>query len=153
MKKKVLLLLTSLTLLVGCATSSEYTPSHGGLVEPEAPAKENGPSDEGFNDDAVSIYEFYFSYSHSDEPLATVEGPTFKALGKDKVPEFLLSQNTLVATGAEKGYQVDPAFPTFIGWSMYGVCLNEEKLWDFSVYYEKEQQRAVISLYAIWVNK
>ena len=153
MKKKLFLLLASLSLLVGCETSYEYTPTHGGLVEPEAESKDSGPTGEDFNDDAVSIYEFYFSYSYSDEPLATIEGPTFKALGKDKVPEFLLAQDTLIAAGKEKGYAVDPAFPTFIGWSMYGVCLNEEKLWDFSVYYEKEQQRAVISLYAIWVNK
>lgn len=151
MKKKMLLLLATLGLTMsGCTEKTfEYTPKHGGLVEPEA---QNTPTagDDDFNDDAVSIYEFYFSYSYSDEPLATVEGPTFKPLGKDKVPEFLLSQSTLVAAGAEKGYAVDPAFPTFVGWSFYGVCLDQDDLWDFTV---DHKQLAVIPLYGIWVNK
>lgn len=152
MKKKIFILLSSLGLLLtGCkATSETYTPSHGGKVEPEAPKKEVDVTDEDFNDDAITIYEFYFSNSYSDEPLATVEGPTFKALGKDKVPEFLLKQDSLIAAGAEKGYSVDPAFPTFIGWSAYGVCLDDDNLWDFSTDYK---QVAVIALYGAWVNK
>ena len=151
MKKKIMMLLASIGLLItGCATSEDFRPSHGGLVEPQVEQKEPTPTDDTFNDDAVSIYEFYFSYSYSDEPLVTVEGPTFKALGKDKVPEFLLNQSTLVAAGAEKGYVVDPAFPTFVGWSFYGVCLDEADLWDFSI---DHKQLAVIPLYGIWVNK
>ena len=154
MKKKLLLLLASLGLMAGCAKSAEYTPSHGGLVEPEAETNDDSssstPNEDIFNDDAVSIYEFYFSYSYSDEPLASIEGPTFKALGIDKVPTFLLAQDTLVAAGKEKGYEVDPAFPTFVGWSFYGVCLDEDDLWDFSI---DHKQLAVIPLYGIWVNK
>lgn len=152
MKKKTILLFTSLSLLfVACNDSMDYTPSHGGLVEPEVPNNNNNnDSGDNLNDDATSIYEFYFSYSCSDEPLATVEGPTFKPLGKDKVPEFLLTQSTLAAAGAEKGYAIDPAFPTFIGWSFYGVCLDEDDLWDFSI---DHKQLAVIPLYGIWVNK
>lgn len=151
MKKKIALLLTSLgIMLTGCEGSEDYRPSKGGLVEPKAEQKETGPTDDNFNDDATSIYEFYFSYSCSDEPLATVEGPTFSPLGKDKVPEFLLKQESLVAAGNEKGYEVDPAFPTFVGWSFYGVCLDEADLWDFSI---DHKQLAVIPLYGIWVNK
>ena len=151
MKKKLLLLLTSLLLVTGCDDTYEYTPKHGGLVEPKAEQSENPDvTDDSFNDDATSIYEFYFSYSYSDEPLASVEGPTFKALGLDKVPEFLLKQDTLVAVGKEKGYEVDPAFPTFVGWSFYGVCLDDEDLWDFTI---DHKQLAVIPLYGIWVNK
>lgn len=151
MKKKMLLLLTSLMFITGCETSYEYTPKLGGLVSPESQKEEESNTNEdNFNDDATSIYEFYFSYSYSDEPLATVEGPTFKALGIDKVPSFLLKQETLIAAGTEKGYVVDPAFPTFVGWSFYGVCLDEEDLWDFSI---DHKQLAVIPLYGIWVNK
>lgn len=151
MKKKITMLLASLgLLLVGCADSEEYTPSKGGLVAPQPEQKESTPEDDNFNDDAISIYEFYFSYSYSDEPLASIEGPTFSALGIDKVPAFLLKQETLVAAGAEKGYAVDPAFPTFVGWSFYGVCLDEDDLWDFSI---DHKQLAVIPLYGIWVNK
>ena len=154
MKKKLLLLLASLGLMAGCAKSAEYTPSHGGLVEPETENNDDSssstPNEDIFNDDAVSIYEFYFSYSYSDEPLASIEGPTFKALGIDKVPTFLLAQDTLAAAGKEKGYEVDPAFPTFVGWSFYGVCLDEDDLWDFSI---DHKQLAVIPLYGIWVNK
>ena len=152
--RKKLLLLTSLLFITGCETRVEYTPSHGGLVEPEAEKNDDNnsssSSEDIFNDDAVSIYEFYFSYSYSDEPLASVEGPTFKALGIDKVPTFLLKQESLVAAGKEKGYEVDPAFPTFVGWSFYGVCLDEEDLWDFTI---DHKQLAVIPLYGIWVNK
>ena len=154
MKKKMLLLLTSLMLVTGCESKFEYTPSHGGLVQPEAENNEDSGSsssqEDNFNDDAVSIYEFYFSYSYSDEPLASVEGPTFKALGIDKVPSFLLAQDSLIAAGKEKGYQIDPAFPTFVGWSFYGVCLDDDDLWDFSI---DHKQLAVIPLYGIWVNK
>ena len=151
MKKRLLLLLTSLIFATGCDTSYEYTPSVGGLVEPQAENKDNPDvGDDSFNDDATSIYEFYFSYSYSDEPLATIEGPTFKALGLDKVPDFLLKQDTLVAAGKEKGYAVDPAFPTFVGWSFYGVCLDDEDLWDFTI---DHKQLAVIPLYGIWINK
>ena len=151
MKKKLLLLLTSLLLVTGCDDTYEYTPKHGGLVEPQAEQSDNPDvTDDSFNDDATSIYEFYFSYSYSDEPLASVEGPTFKALGLDKVPEFLLKQDTLVAAGKQKGYEVDPAFPTFVGWSFYGVCLDDDDLWDFSI---DHKQLAVIPLYGIWVNK
>ena len=145
------LLLASLGLLVtGCKDNMTYTPKQGGLVEPKPQQPDQTPTDEDFNDDAISIYEFYFSYSYSDEPLATIEGPTFSPLGKDKVPEFLLKQETLVAAGTEKGYAVDPAFPTFVGWSFYGVCLDEDDLWDFSI---DHKQLAVIPLYGIWVNK
>lgn len=151
MKKKLFILLASLSLLAGCSpTSEEYTPSHGGKVEPEAPKNPSEVTEEDFNDDATSIYEFYFDYSHSDEPLYTIEGPTFKALGNDKVPEYLKKQDLLIAEGAKKGYEVDPAFPTFVGWSFYGVCLDEELLWDFSI---DHKQLAVIPLYGIWVNK
>lgn len=153
MKKKILMLLTSLSLLTGCGqTSEEYIPSQGGKVEPEAPKSETNVEDEDINDDATTTYEFYFSYSYSDEPLATVVGPTFKALGNDKVPEFLKKQDTLEAAGKEKGYVVDPAFPTFIGWSFYGACLDDESLWDFST--DKPKNNAsIVALYAIWVNK
>ena len=155
MKKKLLLLLASLGLaLTGCSKSFEesYTPSHGGKVEPEAPKSETNVEDEDINDDATTTYEFYFSYSYSDEPLATVVGPTFKVLGNDKVPEFLKKQDTLEAAGREKGYVVDPAFPTFIGWSFYGACLDDENLWDFSI--DKPKNNAsIVALYAIWVNK
>lgn len=152
MKKKTLLLLASLGLvLTGCRPDSEsYTPKVGGNVEPEAPKSESQVTDEDFNDDATSIYEFYFSYSYSNEPLATVEGPTFKPLGNDKVPTFAKNQDGMVSIGKEKGYEVDPAFPTFVGWSFYGVCLDAEDLWDFTI---DHKQLAVIPLYGIWVSK
>lgn len=151
MKKRLLLLLTSLLFVTGCDDTYEYTPKHGGLVEPQPEQSDNPDvTDDSFNDDATSIYEFYFSYSYSDEPIATVEGPTFKALGIDKVPSFLMSQDSLVAAGKEKGYEVDPAFPTFVGWSFFGVCLDEDDLWDFTI---DHKQLAVIPLYGIWVNK
>ena len=54
MKKRLLLLLTSLMFVTGCDTSYEYTPSVGGLVEPQAENKDNPDvGDDSFNDDAT----------------------------------------------------------------------------------------------------
>ena len=55
-----------------------------------------------------------------------------------------------LALGQDKGYTVDPAFPTFIGLSYHGLCLSDDDLWDFS---KDWKQVAVVTLYGIWVSE
>ena len=128
------------------------------------------PSDEEDDEEEevlMCTYKIYFSYSHTtkynpdtkkdvDAALLTFTAPMLYPLGK--APEEIASatDNTkvdsakVIALGAAQGFEIDPAFPIFWGFSAYSVCLSQDQLWDFTKDYK---QQAVVTLYGIWVDE
>ena len=120
------------------------------------------PDDEG-EEELMCTYSIYFSYSHTtkynadtkkdeDSPILSFEAPMLKPYGK--VPDELaengvLSETKVRALGTAQGYTVDPAFPTFKGFSFHGLCLDDSDLWDFTKDYK---QLAVVTLYGVWYS-
>lgn len=154
MMKKITLfsLLTSCLLLAACADKAEFTPSMGGtsassvdVVINEVVPSPEPPEEE---DELICTYDFYFDYSHQEEPILSMTAPMLKPL--TSCPEAVNSEAKIIALGANLGYEVDPLFPKFIGFSYYSLCLDEDGLWDFTKDYK---QQSVISLYAIWVSE
>ena len=114
----------------------------------------------------MCTYRIYFSYSHTtmynpttkkdvDSPLLSFTAPMLYPLGHAPAEIAKDSDNTKVDAqkvkdlGASMGFEIDPAFPNFLGFSAYGVCLSEDQLWDFTVNYK---QQAVVNLYGVWVD-
>lgn len=178
MKNKLIFILSSLFLLAGCAKEFTYIPKHGGLyipTEEENGGSESGgggsgggsgsgsggESETGGDDDddvLLCTYQIYFSYSHTtkynpetkkdeESPILSFTAPMLSPLGA--IPEEINTEEKVLAKGAELGYAVDPAFPTFLGFSFNGLCLDESGLWDFTKDYK---QLAVVTLYGIWVS-
>lgn len=158
MKKKLLLLLASIFLLAGCQSLERYYPSHGGRYVPEPTEEEKKPEEEE-DEDLQCTYNFYFSYSATtkynpftnkdeDSPILSFKHSMLKPLGSK--PTEVDSEEKVKALGAKLGFEVDPAFPKFLGFSFNGVCLDEEGLWKFDTDYK---QLAVVTLYGIWVSE
>ena len=137
MKKNRLLLLGLLImpLLASCTERIIYPkrsyPAEGDPIE-------NKENYEDFN----MIVNFYLDYSHSEEPIYTMDWYMLKPLEKE--PE-----EAKVALEAHKA-EHDELYPTFIGWSEYSSSLDDSKLWNFEKDYK---QSNILSLYGIWVNK
>ena len=137
MKKNRLLLLGLLVmpLLASCNEMIIYPkrsyPEEGDPIE-------NKENYEEFN----MIVNFYLDYSHSEEPIYTMDWYMLKPLEKE--PED--ARKALVENLPEH----DALYPKFIGWSEYSSCLDETKLWNFEKDYK---QSNILSLYGIWVNE
>ena len=158
MKKNILLLLLAGCMLAGCESEFSYNPQKGGKYVPWD-EEEDEPEEE--QEEFVSCtYQFYFSYSHSsmfDEvlgkevstPILTLKDrPMFEPLGA--IPEQVNSKEKMLAIAEDRGFEVDPTFDKFLGFSQYTVCLDEEGIWDFT---KDTKQQAIISLYGIWVSE
>lgn len=96
---------------------------------------------------------FYFDSTQTtdedgnDCPIFTMKFYLLKPLGE--CPEAINTVEKVIALGAAHGFAKTEAFPTFIGWSFYSTCLDEEGLWNFTTDY---RQQAVTSIYGIWVG-
>lgn len=102
---------------------------------------------------------FYFDNTQTtdedgkDAPIFSIKWYLLKPLGG--VPSELadsqgkLDVSKIIALGAAMGFAPTEAFPTFIGFSFYSTCLDEEGLWNFETDY---RQQAVTNLYGIWVD-
>ena len=114
----------------------------------------------------MCTYRIYFSYSHTtkynpdtkkdeDSPLLQFAAPMLFPLGHAPAEIAKDGDNTKVdaakveSLGATMGFSKDPAFPNFLGFSAYGICLSTDQLWDFTVNYK---QQAVVNLYGVWVD-
>lgn len=158
--KKALLLILSALLLAGCDYGERYRPTHGGnyVRPPEAEKEEGGGEEE--EDELQCTYNFYLSYSHTtyynkfsgkdeDAPIYTMKHAMLKPV--EAVPEEIKTAEQIKALAKTKyGFEIDPTFPNFIGYSYNGLCLDESGLWNWGVDYK---QQAVINLYAVWVSE
>ena len=137
MKKNRLLLLGLLVmpLLASCSEMIIYPkrsyPAEGDPIE-------NKENYEEFN----MTVNFYLDYSHSEEPIYSMDWYMLKPLGQE--PEE--AKAALLAKTSEH----DELYPTFIGWSEYSSSLDESKLWNFEKDYK---QSNILSLYGIWVSE
>ena len=158
MKKQILLLLASMFMLAGCSHGESYYPSNGGNYVPKPEDSEGGGEQEEEEDIPMCTYNFFFSfsattkynpYSNKDEdaPILSFSHAMLKPLGS--IPEPVNSVDKVKQLGSNLGFEVDPTFPTFIGFSFNGVCLDEEGLWNYETDYK---QQAVVNLYGIWVS-
>ena len=126
------------------------------------------PAEEEEEEEEVLMctYRIYFSYSHTtkynpvtkkdeDAALLSFAAPMLSPLGKAPEEIALASDNTkvdaskVIALGTAAGYEVDPAFPNFLGFSAFTVCLSTDQIWDFTKDYK---QQAVVSLYGVWTD-
>ena len=135
----------------------------GGGGQEGGGGEQGGDQDEGEDEKLMCTYNIYFSYSHTtkynattkkdeDSPILSFEAPMLEPLGK--IPEEIAENNAVSeakvkALGAEKGFSVDPAFPSFLGFSFHGLCLDSSDIWDFTKDYK---QLAVVTLYGIWYS-
>ena len=125
------------------------------------------PSEEEEEEEEVLMctYKIYFSYSctskynpvtkkDEDAPLLQFTARMLYPLGH--VPEGIgkngnteIDVDEVISKGATLGFTVDPAFPNFLGFSAYGLCLSIDDIWDFTQDYK---QQAVVNLYGIWTD-
>ena len=140
MKKNRLLLLGLLVmpLLASCNEMIIYPkrsyPEEGDPIE-------NKENYEEFN----MIVNFYLDYSHSEEPIYTMDWYMLKPLGKEPEDAKKAIQDNIA--------KHDELYPTFIGWSEYSSLMDEldaSKIWDFEKDYK---QSNILSLYGIWVSE
>lgn len=159
-KTALLLLLASIFTLAGCQKGSTYYPNKGGTyVEKPKEETEGGGGEEGEEDVIMATYNFYFSFSATtkynpfsnkdeDAPIYSMSHAMLEPLGK--VPDAVSDVSKITKLGKDLGFNVDPSFPKFIGFSFNGVCLDEEGLWNFETDF---RQLAVVNLYAVWVSE
>lgn len=131
MKKNKLLLVGLLVLpILSACTQTVFKPTHSYPGDPFA---------------GNMTVNFYYDYSHSDEPFYSMRWYMLKPLGecpKDAV---------LTASDAK-----DPLYGKFLGYSEYPTMIDEEgaeggaKLWDFA---EDYKQSNILNLYGIWVSE
>ena len=99
-----------------------------------------------------TIINFYFDNTQTtdedgaDAPIFTFHWYLLKPLGT--IPEEVNSLAKILALGQGLGFEPSEQFPTFIGFSAYPTCLDENKLWNYETDY---RQQAVTNLYGIWV--
>lgn len=84
-------------------------------------------------------YNFYIDYWHSDEPMYTMKWYQGRPLGECPKECMLTSSDA-----------TDPAFPVFLGWSIYSSAIDEDQLWDFKT---SSKLNTIVNLYGIWVSK
>lgn len=114
--------------------------------------KWNGSSYECVSEKNTTI-NFYFDNTQTtdedgkDAPIFSIHWFLLKPLGSE--PEEINSMAKVIALGAQFGFVPDEKFPTFIGFSAYPTCLDENKLWNYETDY---RQQAVTNLYGIWVD-
>lgn len=95
---------------------------------------------------------FYFDNTQTtdedgaDAPIFTFHWYLLKPLGT--IPDEVDSLTKILALGHDLGFEPSEQFPTFIGFSAYPTCLDENKLWNYETDY---RQQAVTNLYGIWV--
>ena len=96
---------------------------------------------------------FYFDNTQTtdeegkDAPIFTIKWYMLKPLGD--CPVEINTLEKVIALGNKKGFTSKETYPTFIGWSFYSTCLDEEQLWNFETDY---RQQAVTAIYGIWVG-
>lgn len=153
--------------LVTTATGTVTATVHFGEFQDTFKVNVYDPSEEEEEEEVLMCtYRLYFSYSYTtkynpitkkdeDCPLLSFSAPMLSPLGHapeeiaDGTDNTKVSETKVRALGAEKGFVVDPAFPNFLGFSAYGLCLSTSQLWDFTTSYK---QQPVINLYGIWVD-
>ena len=101
------------------------------------PAVEPEPEPDPIVDPYNQTYKFYLDYSHSDEPLYSLEWWRGRPLGK--MPDAIKGIGDADAS--------DPLFPHFIGWSKYSSSLDDSKLWDFA---KDSADYKEVYIYGIW---
>lgn len=160
MKKQILLLLASMFMLAGCTYNESYYPSQGGNYVPKPEDSEGGGGEQEEEEDVpMCTYNFFFSFSATtkynpfsnkdeDAPILSFTHAMLKPLGA--IPEAVNTTAKVEALGNSLGFEKDPTFPTFIGFSFNGVCLDESGLWNYETDYK---QLAVVNLYGIWVSE
>ena len=146
-------------MLAGCNYNESYYPEHGGDYVPKPEDSEGGGEKEEEEEDVpMCTYNFFFSFSATtkynpfnnkdeDAPILSFTHAMLKPLGA--IPEAVNSVDKVKTLGSNLGFEVDPTFPTFIGFSFNGVCLDEDGLWNYETDYK---QQAVVNLYGIWVS-
>lgn len=160
-KKLIPFMFLASILLSACSMSETYIPKRGGSVSfnpdqsdvsSEITSTDTSLTSGGGRDDEEeeknTVIEFYFSNTYSETPIFSIDWYMLKPLGS--IPEEVSTTEKVKALGQQAGYVIDDRFPTFIGFSFYSTCLDEEKLWDFSKDYK---QQAVTCLYGIWVSE
>lgn len=101
----------------------------------------------------TTTINFYFDNTQTtdedgnDAPIFTLRWYLLKPIGE--IPEEINTTAKVVALGAALGFASTEAFPTFIGFSAYSTCLDEDQLWNYETDY---RQQAVTNLYGIWVG-
>lgn len=158
--KKLLLLALSVFALASCNYGERYRPSNGGQYVPPPVDEGGGGGGEEGDDELQATYNFFFSVSTSthynefsgkdeESPIFTIKHAMLKPL--EKIPDEVSTVEKVIKLAKDKyGFEVDPTFPDFIGFSYYGFCLDEEGLWNYETDYK---QQAVVNLYGIWVSK
>lgn len=144
--------------LTACSMSETYIPKKGGSVSfvphGDTSGDQPGPGESGYTskeeeeDEKNTTIEFYFSNIYSETPIFSVEWWMLKPLGS--IPEAVSTEQKVKDLGAALGYQIDPRFPKFIGFSFYSTCLDEDGLWHYET---DHKQQAVTCLYGIWVSE
>ncbi len=153
--------LSAALLLCGCAKEFSYKPKKGGTFVPsgEITSHTSGSTTSEEEEVLTCTYNFYFSYSHTTQldqetrkdvecPIFSLVAPMLSPLGT--CPSEVDSEQKVKELGALKGFSVDETFPTWLGFSFNGVCLDESGLWNFESDY---RQLAVVNLYGIWVSE
>ena len=136
-KNKALLLgLLVLPLLASCTET---------IIKP----KRSYPGDpienkEQFEETNMTVY-FYLSYSQSEEEkvLYSMKWYMLKPMGECP------AEATAAVQAAITNGDIDPLYPTFLGWSEYSSSIDESKLWNFETDYK---QSNILNLYGIWVS-
>ena len=143
MKKKAFLIsLLALPLLVACASSTVFRPTHSYPGDPfKDETSEGGEGGEGGDIDQEEnmTVNFYLDYSHSDAPLYSMRWYMLKPLGECPAEAVLTDADA-----------ADPLYGHFLGYSEYSSSIDESKLWNFETDYK---QSNVLNLYGIWVSK